>query len=97
MAPEDKKKITNERVRLGLGRNKKKSNNFTNNNYNANKNRQNRNQANQLTQLKAANSKYKRTIASLKSTTTSESPQSSDVKMSDAGSAFGGKAKKSKH
>ena len=76
-----------------LGRHKKK-NSFTSN---ASKYRQSSNNMNQLTQLKAVNAKYKRTIASLNSTTAEEYPSNSDVEISEAGNAFGGKAKKSKH
>ena len=89
----DKKKVHNERAKLGLGRYKKK-NSFTSN---TNKNRRSSNNMNQLTRLKATNAKYKRTIASLKSTTAEESPSNSDVEMSDTGNVFGGKAKKSKY
>ena len=54
------------------------------------------NDTNQLTQLKATNAKYKRTIASLKSIGSEDSP-SSDIEMSDAGNAFEGKSKKAKN
>ena len=53
------------------------------------------NDTNQLTHLKAENTKYKRTITSLKSICSEDSP-SSDVEMSDAGNAFGGKLKRLK-
>ena len=51
------------------------------------------NDNNQLTQLKAANTKYTRSIPSLKSIGSDESP-SSHVEMSDAGDAFGGDRQK---
>ena len=44
----------------------------------------------------ATNAKYKRTIANLKSIGSEDSP-SSDVDMSDAGNASGGKPKKAKN
>ena len=76
---------------LGLGRNRKKPA------YEGRVNARNSaNVSNQLTQLKAANAKYKRTFDSLKSTCSEGSPPDSDVEMSDAEDAFGGKAKKAK-
>ena len=89
----DKRKVNDERSRLVLGRHRTK-NNFT---PTANKNRHSSNNENQLTQLKAADTKYKRTIASLKSITAEESPYNSDVEISDAGNTFDGKSKKSKN
>ena len=86
----DKKKVNDERAKLGLVRHRKKVGFLSN----ANKNRQSSNNNNQLTQLKAANAKYKRTIASLKSSTPKESPSNCDVDISDTSNAFGGKAKK---
>ena len=73
---------------LGLGRKKKTNFKPNQGRHNANST----NNQNQLTQLKAANTKNKRTIASLKSSG-SEDPLSSDVEMSDAGNALGGKFK----
>ena len=100
MDPGEKLKVTNERAFLGLGRKKKP---FSNRPYQhkPNQGRYNpqiartSNDNNHLTQLKAANAKYKHTIVSLKSISSKDSP-SSDVEMSDTGDAFGGKAKKSK-
>ena len=86
-----KKKVNDERTRLGLGRHIKKVG-FQST---VKKSSQNYNNHNQLTQLKAANTKYKRTIASLKISTPEESPSNSDVDIYNAGDAFGGKAKKS--
>ena len=43
--------------------------------------------------MKATNEKYKRTIASLKSSGTEDAP-SSDVEMSNARNIFGGKPKR---
>ena len=93
MDPGDKLKVTHERTRLGLGRRKKPSPNrpyqhkLIQGRYNP-QIAQMANDNNQLTQLKTANAKYKRTIASLKSIG-SEDSLSSDVEMSDAGNAFG--------
>ena len=92
MDPEDKKKANDERARLGLGRNRKKQA------YQGrgNSSRHSANASNQLYQLKAANAKYKRTIASLNRTNSEGAPSDNDVEMSDAGNAFGGKSKKAK-
>ena len=94
MSPDEKKEINDERARLGLGR-KKRHNNAKFSQHKARVG-QSKSAANQLVQLKAANIKHKRTIATLQTHVTTESPSSSDVEMGDAGSAFGGKSKKSK-
>ena len=93
LSADDRKKVNDERARLGLGRNK---------NRGGRKNASNSSTAkaisNQFKQLKEANAKHKRTIASLKK----EDPEDEstnkdkDIEMDDAGNAFGGKTKKAK-
>ena len=90
MNPEDQKKVNDERVRLGLDRNRNKPT------YKGKQNRNSANTSNHLTQLKAANTNYKRTIDSLKSIYSEDTPSDDDVEMFDAGNVFGGKAKKAK-
>ena len=65
MTADERKAVNDERARLGLGRNQKKKQG--NARFNKNKTRvgQSKNNANQLRQLKAANTKHKRTIATL--------------------------------
>ena len=46
--------------------------------------------------MKAENVKYKRTIVSIKSTVSEDTPSGEDVDMYDDGNTFGGKAKKAK-
>jgi hypothetical protein len=91
MSPDDKKLVNDERAKLGLGRNKHTK-------YPKHKSKADhvKSAHNQLMQLKAANTKHKRTIATLQTRVAADSPPSSDVEMGDAGSAFGGKSKKSK-
>ena len=90
LSPDDRKKVNDERSRLGLGKNKNK-----NKNYNKGSSS---NAANTIKQLKAANEKHKRTIAGLKKETSDDGPSSpADDSMDiegDAGDAFGGKAAK---
>ena len=88
MDPGDKKKVNDERARLGLGRNRK--NPAQNGRVNV------RHSANVINQLTVSNAKYKRTIAGLKSTGSEGSPTDIYVEMSDAWDEFGGKAKKAR-
>ena len=90
MDPADKKKVNDKRARLGLGRHNKKLN------FKPNQCRHNANNHNQLTQLNAANVKYKRIIDSLKSSGSDDVPSEQDVEISDAGNSFGGKSKRAK-
>ena len=91
LSADDRKKVNDERARLGLGRNNKKRSHKT---FSSSHNP--KAVSNQLKQLKEANAKHKRTIASLKKDPNNESAEDdADIEM-DAGDAFGGKAKKAK-
>ena len=94
MSPTDRKKVNDERARLGLGRNKKQSRSY--NRQDPKKGKYENNVSNQLTQLKAANAKHKRTIAGLKSSSSETETPPIEEDIEDAGNAFGGKTKKSK-
>ena len=72
MTIKERKQVNNERARMGLGRHsKKKSVNFKYNKEKKDVGKHSNDDTNQLRQLMAANSKYKSTIASLKSHSTS--------------------------
>ena len=93
LSASDRKKVNDERSRLGLGKKNKgkgqksgKGGAVTDPKV-----------ENQINQLKKANAKHKRTIASLKKDT-NDDEENADAKdiEADAGDSFGGKAKKSK-
>ena len=80
----ERKKVNDERARLGLGKKRRA----------AKKGGANATTTNQIDQLKKANAQHKRTIASLKKDTSQEiSTEPPDVE-DDAGNSFGGKATK---
>ena len=91
LSVDDHKKVNNERARLGLGRNGRKGNRKT-----PSTSRNSKAAQNQIKQLKEANAKHKRTIASLKKDSDNESVKDDGDIEIDAGDAFGGKAKKAK-
>ena len=83
-SPADRKKVNDERARLGLGKNKRTA-----------KGRGGKSgTTNQIDQLKKANAQHKRTIASLKKETSQETPTEPPDVEDDAGNSFGGKATK---
>ena len=93
LSASDRKIVNDERSRLGLGKKNKgkgqksgKGGAVTDPKV-----------ENQINQLKKANAKHKRTIASLKKDT-NDDEENADAKdiEADAGDSFGGKAKKSK-
>ena len=97
MAESDKKIVMDERVRLGIGRNKKPPRQRSGARNGARAGRTSAtssNQLNQLAQLKKANANHKRTIAGLQTGATTTI--SEDVDMEDASDSFGGKSKKVK-
>ena len=91
LSPDDRKKVNDERSRLGLGKNKNKNKRSPTN--------RDANIDNTIKQLKAANALHKRKIASLKKESSDEKDSSNedmpDIEA-DAGNAFGGKSKKKK-
>ena len=88
MGAENRKKVNDERSRLGFGENKGKINSARNPRTTANK-------KNQISQLQASNLAHKKTIASLKRAN-DEKTGDEDEDIEDAGNSFGGKSKKSK-
>ena len=101
---EDRKKVNDERSKLGLGsgfrggrrgrgargRGRSRGGRYSNNTYPDADPRA----RNQITQLKAANAAHKRTIAAFK---TDNTPNATPMDIEeDAGNAFGGKSKKKK-
>ena len=86
-SPGDRKKVNDERARLGLGKNKRRQD----------KPKGRTPSSNQIEALKKANAQHKRTIASLKKDPPKETSQAevNDIET-DAGDSFGGKAKKVK-
>jgi len=101
MSVEDRKKVNDERSRLGLGA-RNQGGRGTGGRGRGRGRGQSRfgdpRAQNQLTQLKKANAQHKRTIAGLKSEASgSETPDATPMDIEeDAGNAFGGKSKKSK-
>jgi len=82
LSPEDRRRVNDERARLGKGKSRRTKQGAPN-------------LQNQLTQLKKANAKHKRTIAGLKTdpAVKTDSTHDKDIEQ-DAGDAFGGKKSK---
>ena len=90
----DRKKVNDERSRLGLGK-KNKGGRKGSKGGNSTPASADPKVENQLNQLKKANAQHKRTIASLKKDANDENA-ADDGDIEDAGNSFGGKAKKKK-
>ena len=86
MGPELRKKVNDERSRLGLGKGKR------NNSSSAYKTAANK--KNQISQLQASNTEHEKTIASLKRAQAQTDEDDDDIE--DAGNSFGVKSKKAK-
>ena len=89
MGADNRKKVNDERARLGLGKNKGKNNNSNRSP------RTNANTKNQISQLQASNLAFKKTISSLKRANGAKTDEEHED-IEDAGNSFGGKSKKKK-